>query len=76
MIGAIQILSKSKITCWMDGILVPHPRRDAWLSLIMGQQPTENNLDENDTEWVQRAYKLAKAAADLLTKEIAVKQDV
>jgi hypothetical protein len=31
MLNAIQVLSGSKVTSWMDDIIVPHPRRDAVL---------------------------------------------
>lgn len=36
MLGAIQVFSGTKVTRWMDDIIVPHPRREAWLRRING----------------------------------------
>lgn len=38
MIGAIKLYSKTKVTTWIDGILAPHPRRDAWLRSLRGEE--------------------------------------
>ncbi|OTB04461.1 hypothetical protein M426DRAFT_73446 [Hypoxylon sp. CI-4A] len=53
IIGAIQVLSGSKIDNWMDDILVPHPRRDLW-------------LNEHDKEKVERDVATAKKAAMII----------
>ncbi|KAK8071702.1 Peptidase family m3 [Apiospora saccharicola] len=37
MMGAIQLLGGSTASRWMDNILVPHPRREAWLRLLRGR---------------------------------------
>jgi len=34
MLGAIQSFSGSQKTEWVDGIVTPHPRRDAWLERL------------------------------------------
>ncbi|KAK8008161.1 hypothetical protein PG991_010712 [Apiospora marii] len=37
MMGATQLLGGSTASSWMDNILVPHPRREAWLKLLRGR---------------------------------------
>ncbi|KAK6860605.1 hypothetical protein PG995_004241 [Apiospora arundinis] len=37
MMGAIQVFSGSTASRWMDNILAPHPRREAWLRILRGK---------------------------------------
>lgn len=52
MVGAIQLFSQSSITCWMDEIIAPHPRREAWLKSLKGEEPTED-LSGDDRKWLE-----------------------
>lgn len=46
MMGAIQLFSGSSVTRWMDDIIVPHPRRDAFLSSIReGERDKQEHHD-------------------------------
>ncbi|KAI0098180.1 hypothetical protein GGR51DRAFT_437618 [Nemania sp. FL0031] len=65
MIGAIQVFSRSAVTRWMDDILVPHPRREAWLRSLRGEEPM-GELDAHDTRWVESVSEAALAAASIL----------
>lgn len=73
MLGAMQLQSNSKITRWMDDILVPHPRREAFLKcLLEGQSCFETattSLQESDKSWVEIASRLSHASAEVLEKE-------
>ncbi|KAK8080929.1 hypothetical protein PG997_008747 [Apiospora hydei] len=79
LIGSIQVWSQTEITRWMDDILVPHPRRDAWLeSLANRVQGDRNNtnmrkLAASDEEWVQRATDLSIACGKILDTELNAK---
>ncbi|KAJ3579075.1 hypothetical protein NPX13_g1490 [Xylaria arbuscula] len=65
MMGAIHIFSRSAVTRWMDDILVPHRRREAWLQCLKGEQVTVE-LDAHDTTWVKSNSEAACAAASVL----------
>ncbi|KXJ89138.1 hypothetical protein Micbo1qcDRAFT_103972, partial [Microdochium bolleyi] len=65
MMGAIQVFSKSRVTCWMDRILVPHPRREAWLRRLRGEDVAEV-LDAHDQKWLDFASEASIASANIL----------
>ncbi|KAI1646008.1 uncharacterized protein F4817DRAFT_154788 [Daldinia loculata] len=66
IIGAIQLLSGTKINNWMDDILVPHPRRDFWLeSLMLPEGKTLQypaGFNEHDKKKVERDVATARKA--------------
>ena len=76
MIGAIQAFSGSTRTLWMDDIVVPHPRREAWLKKLR----EHGLLNESDTEYptftevdlkaIEVTSGLAKSAAEIMKTEI------
>ncbi|KAI4155675.1 MAG: hypothetical protein LQ340_000842 [Diploschistes diacapsis] len=77
MIIAIQALSESNVTRWMDDIIVPHPRRDALL-VALGMSPSENpapgpkpQLSAFDHHWVELHLKRVSAAATIMLQELA-----
>lgn len=58
MLGAIQEFSRSKCESWIDGIVPPHPRRDAWLArlgLLSEDQSyaAGDVLNNNKSRWSQ-----------------------
>ncbi|KAM3076883.1 hypothetical protein ACMFMG_003648 [Clarireedia jacksonii] len=58
MIGAIQVLKKNDVVSWMDDILVPAERRDAWLARLKKSGSDEitgleKQLSNNDKDWVE-----------------------
>ncbi|KIK69179.1 hypothetical protein GYMLUDRAFT_638453 [Collybiopsis luxurians FD-317 M1] len=69
MIGAIQIYSQTTISTWIDSIMVPHTRRNAWLREIC---PTLTHLGDadsscfstHDKDWIQRHSEWSKAIAE------------
>ncbi|KAF7532344.1 hypothetical protein G7054_g8018 [Neopestalotiopsis clavispora] len=65
MLGAIQMLSGSTATRWMDNILVPHPRREAWLKALGVKEPTEA-FDSHDQSWLEHTTEASLASADVL----------
>ncbi|KAI1091080.1 hypothetical protein F5B19DRAFT_460222 [Rostrohypoxylon terebratum] len=71
MMGAIQLFSGSTATAWMANILVPHPRREAWLTRLRGEEPTEQ-LNEHDSKWLEYISEASFASAEVLTTEFDV----
>lgn len=71
MLGAIQLFSGSSSSTWMDGILIPHPRRDAWLRALQGHYEPDSTLSDFDQKWVALSSGLSKAAADVMVKTLA-----
>lgn len=76
MMGAIQKFSGSKTFRWMDGLICPSPRREAWLerlSEVAGSAPGESydQLGDFDKQWVDIQVTLAMRATDLLHVEFS-----
>lgn len=71
MLGAIQIFSGSAITSWMDNILAPHPRRDAWLKRLRGEKSTDN-FDSHDIRWLEFTTEASFASAEVLKSVFGV----
>lgn len=72
MLGSIQIFNRGKVTRWMDTIIVPEKRRDAFLRNIQGQKITEdinNKLEKADMDWIQQATQISVAGAAQLAKD-------
>ncbi|EAW17358.1 uncharacterized protein NFIA_072720 [Aspergillus fischeri NRRL 181] len=71
MLGAIQVFSETKITRWMDTILVPHPRREIWLQGLQHNNFKEkgSQLGPDDAVRVQSLLEASFAAADELRRE-------
>lgn len=71
MLGAIQLFSKSRITCWMDSILVPHPRRTGFLqSLGLIDCTAKVVLSPSDQEWIEMNVSFARAATAIMKAEL------
>ncbi|KAI8627825.1 hypothetical protein F5Y19DRAFT_440053 [Xylariaceae sp. FL1651] len=70
MLGAIQIFSGAKTTRWMDDIAVPHPRRDAWLRCIQGDETWRDKegllLSQSDRQFVELSAEASIIAAAVL----------
>ncbi|KAI0968628.1 hypothetical protein F4678DRAFT_474376 [Xylaria arbuscula] len=73
MLGAIQIYAGNMCTRWMDDILVPHPRREAWLGCIKGDDVTEN-FDPHDKRWLEVASEASFSAANVLKDDFRVQR--
>lgn len=72
MLGSIQIFNKTKVTRWMDTIIVPEPRRDAFLRHIQGEEIAEDvkhKLDESAMDWIQQAALVSRAGAAQLARD-------
>ncbi|OQE39165.1 hypothetical protein PENCOP_c007G01750 [Penicillium coprophilum] len=75
MLGCIQRFSGSKVTRWMDPIVVPHVRRDAFLELIQGnrlEESIEVQLDEHDVNWINNATSLSIQGGEILKRDFGV----
>lgn len=80
MLGAIHKMSGTKVTTWMDEIMPPVPRRQAWLNRLSKGQD-ENALPDSDfkalsrfdQDWVLLHYGLATQAVSELQKELGKK---
>lgn len=69
MIGAIQVLSGSTVTSWMDGILVPSTRREFWLwELGVQEYKPEKFLSDDDRKWVDKHRELTNMAVETIRK--------
>ncbi|KAI1175181.1 hypothetical protein F4777DRAFT_343815 [Nemania sp. FL0916] len=73
MIGAIQIFAGNMCTRWMDDILVPHPRREAWLKRLRGEQVTEQ-LSPHDIKWLKFASEASLASANVLKDHFGARE--
>ncbi|EGR47377.1 uncharacterized protein TRIREDRAFT_108683 [Trichoderma reesei QM6a] len=69
MLGSIQVLKTSNVASWMDQILAPSDRREAWLrSLLLDRldfEAPEKALTEKEVEerkWVKNNWLLTRAA--------------
>ncbi|KAF3074774.1 hypothetical protein CFAM422_003051 [Trichoderma lentiforme] len=74
MLGAIQLLKSNTISSWMDQMLAPSERREAWLKMLQLEMlqsdcPDFETLDskhtltgENDQSWVRNNWLLTRAA--------------
>lgn len=75
MIGAIHTLGNQKSTTWMDGIIAPSARRDAFLRKLSsdGQEDVINkDLSANDEDWVYLNERLTLAARDIIPPDVKV----
>lgn len=77
MLGAIHQMSGTKVTSWMDEIMPPVPRRQAWLDrLSQGSNETSlpdpgfEALSRFDQDWVLLHSGLAIQAASILRNEL------
>ncbi|ETS77390.1 hypothetical protein PFICI_11264 [Pestalotiopsis fici W106-1] len=73
MMGAIQVLSKSTATRWMDNILVPHPRREAWLGALGVGEPT-GSLNFHDQSWLEYTTEASLASAEVMKSTFGLSQ--
>ncbi|KAI1754867.1 hypothetical protein F4782DRAFT_538900 [Xylaria castorea] len=71
MVGAIQVFSASTTTQWMDDILVPHPRRGAWLKCMRGEKPTDE-FGSHDARWLETTTEASFAAANVLKQVFSI----
>ena len=80
MLGAIHKMSGTKATTWMDEIMPPVPRRQAWLNRL-SKDPSENAppnsdfeaLSRFDQDWVLLHSGLVTQAVGELQKELGKK---
>ncbi|KAK0644228.1 hypothetical protein B0T16DRAFT_417357 [Cercophora newfieldiana] len=72
MLGTIQLLTKTKVTSWMDDILVTHPRRDAWLKRLMNnEKPDSAFWNPNDIERIEVGASLCAKMEGIIQGEFA-----
>lgn len=71
MLGAIQTFSRTNVSSWMDEIVAPHPRRDAWLKRMQGLSISEDGWSSHDLTSIERNAKLSCAAAEVLERELS-----
>ncbi|PNP53230.1 hypothetical protein THARTR1_06247 [Trichoderma harzianum] len=69
MLGTIQLLKSNTISSWMNQILAPSERREAWLEMLQLDCPDFETLEskhtltgENDQSWVRNNWLLTRAA--------------
>lgn len=80
MLGAIHMMSGTKVTTWMDEIMPPAPRRQAWLNRLskgLSEAPLPDSdfeiLSRFDQDWVLLHSELATQAASVLQNELGKK---
>lgn len=80
MLGAIHKMSLTKVTSWMDEIMPPVPRRQAWLNQLSKDQDGNASPDSHfdalsrfDQDWVLLHAGLVTQAVVELQKELGVK---
>jgi hypothetical protein len=66
MLGAIEKFLGCKRTLWMDQIMSPHPRRDAWLKSLFGEKFDEDKFTDSDLSWIKLSSSLATHSAAIL----------
>ncbi|EAQ83105.1 hypothetical protein CHGG_10923 [Chaetomium globosum CBS 148.51] len=72
MLGTIQLLTKTEVTSWMDDILAPHPRREAWLRrLIHNEKPDPEIWNPSDIERIEVGAGLCAKMAGIIQREFA-----
>jgi len=72
MLGCIQLFSGSKMTRWMNSIIVSHPRRDAFLGQIQGEpieKELEDRLDQHDLDWINEATSISVQGAEVMKRD-------
>lgn len=74
MMGAIQIFSGTDTSHWMDDILVPHPRRQAWLKRLQGKDST-GDFDAHDARWIAHTSEASLASSKVLKSEFSLGDD-
>jgi hypothetical protein len=74
-LGAIQDFSGSQRTQWMDGIIIPHPRREAWLDKLRQLSDTDESTttpNEGEIKWSEKDWKHIKLSSDLAFLSAAI----
>jgi hypothetical protein len=69
MLGTIQVLKQNPVTSWMDGILAPSSRREAWLAFLAGSSDAvtlEQKLDQSGKDWVLLGVNQAQLAVSII----------
>jgi hypothetical protein len=70
MVGAIEQFKGAHMDVWMDSILAPHLRRDAWLRFLRGQCRIEElagEFDDYDIRWIEGMARAALAGGEFLS---------
>ncbi|KAF5254482.1 hypothetical protein FANTH_740 [Fusarium anthophilum] len=73
MIGTIQTLGNQRSTSWMDGIIAPSTRRDAWLRRLSSdgkEDAFEKEVSLDDKDWIYLNERLTSAARDMIPPDI------
>lgn len=68
LIGAIQSYSGTENTAWMNDILTPHPRREAWLARLRwlkSCKPVEITADNEQGTWSDHDWKAIRLSSEL-----------
>ncbi|KAF5686304.1 hypothetical protein FCIRC_3022 [Fusarium circinatum] len=73
MIGTIQTLGNQRSTKWIDGIIAPSTRRDAWLRRLSSdgkEDAFEKEISLDDEDWIYLNERLTLAARDMIPPDI------
>ncbi|KAF5577102.1 hypothetical protein FPANT_10593 [Fusarium pseudoanthophilum] len=73
MIGTIQTLGNQRSTTWMDVIIAPSTRRDAWLRRLSSdgkENAFEKDVSLDDEDWIYLNERLTLAARDMIPPDI------
>lgn len=70
MVGVVHAFSETNITRWMDDIVAPYPRRDAWLARMRGLDIAEDCWSSHDLAAIERNARLANTAASIIKREL------
>ncbi|OAA41409.1 hypothetical protein NOR_05487 [Metarhizium rileyi] len=72
MIGAIELFKGKGADTWMDTILIPHPRREAWLKDLRGHGEADDRaegLDEEDMAKIKGMTEEASVGKEVLSSQ-------
>ena len=76
LLGAVVNFSGTTRTDWVDNIIPPHPRRDAWLDRLAHREPNKSSPSQSmswtplDLGWIDLSYHLSIGAAEIMRKEL------
>ncbi|KAF4544529.1 Peptidase family m3 [Lasiodiplodia theobromae] len=71
MVGAVEIFGGTGVTTWMDDIVAPHPRRDAWLRRMQGGDIADDGWTRHDLAMIERNARLSVDAAKMMERELS-----
>lgn len=70
MLGAIEKFGGRQKTVWMNEIVVPSARRDAWLQCLNGEGFSEGAFEASEVSWIKLSSALSDASAKIMRQTV------